>query len=152
MKQNKDWQITATHLITFLAICAALVVIIAQSTFYWQISFPLAAGDKKDAFNNPMPVYHDAGEMFGTVRLEPAGKTSLPKAKILVNGIEMGDFALGEVLIRVYENDIVKINVTAYGRDLTFYITRCSANLKLNSKTAIYSSGGWATLDKIAFK
>ena len=95
----------------------------------------------------------DAGGLFGNIKITADGGFSLAYAKVLVNGLAMGDFAEGEVLLRVYPWDAVSIDGRAYQRELTFHITSLSANISKDYVTTNpVTNGDIADVGIIVFK
>ena len=65
--------------------------------------------------------------VFGNITIASEERVSLGQAKLLINGAPQGDFSRGELTVRVYPDDFLEIDGTAYQRRLQFQITAFSA-------------------------
>jgi len=100
-----------------------------------------------------LPVVRDDEGLFGNIYIETEDLLSLPQAKLLINDKEAGDFSEGFILVRVYENDFVMIDVKAYAGDISFHIRRISSNINRESISSdIISRDGEAVIGNIKFK
>ncbi|MCL2677950.1 MAG: hypothetical protein FWE85_02730 [Clostridiales bacterium] len=93
------------------------------------------------------------GVVFANITIEAAGGQSLPEAKVLVNGKAAGNFAAGSLTVRVCAGDLVLLDTSAYNRDITFSVTRISANLRQdNLLLELTTEYGEGIIGRVAFK
>lgn len=149
----RDWQRAVTNGAVICLFLALLVVIYAQGSYYLELDLPLSAQRREESFDQPLPAIHDPGELFASIRLESPENLALPKAVVLINGLEAGNFANGTVSARVYSGDIVEIDTRAYGRELEFKLAGYSSNLDMSQiSQTIITQDGKALLGEIKFK
>ncbi|MEG1500350.1 MAG: hypothetical protein RR396_00155 [Clostridiales bacterium] len=148
------WQKRLGYFFIILAVLSLFLIILAQGTYYFGLVGPFSAGIKEESIPDAMPVQRDDTGLFGNILLETEDKVSLPKAYLLINGQKAGDLAQGELLTRVYPNDYLLIDASAYGRDLQFYLKNPSSNLKTDDLPAIITmdNNGKAVIGAMKFK
>ena len=71
----------------------------------------------------------DQGTQFANIVISSENKVSLDRAWLLVNGEVRGSFASGELLVRVYDGDILALDCRAYGRELRFTAEALSSSV-----------------------
>ena len=71
----------------------------------------------------------DQKTAFANVVVASENKVSLDRAYLLVNGEVRGSFASGELLVRVYDGDILALDCRAYGRVLRFTVEALSSSV-----------------------
>ncbi|MDO4733092.1 MAG: hypothetical protein Q4B50_06220, partial [Bacillota bacterium] len=60
--------------------------------------------------------------LFGNIRIESQEQVSLSRAFLLINGEQCGDFSQGQLSVRVYPGDVLRVDASAYLRELYFSI------------------------------
>jgi hypothetical protein len=100
-----------------------------------------------------LPVNYSEERLFANICLEVLDCASLPLGYVLINGRRAGDFGQKEVTIRVYENDLVEIDSSAYQPSIRFGVKHCSVNLDQSGWSQdLRSREGKAVLGLIKFK
>lgn len=130
-------------------LCLLLAVLLPP---LWGWDSPFAA-EPPPLLDLEIPVQQEAGLLFGNLQLKTADGLSLPAAKLLINDLEAGNFGASELLVRVYEGDILTLDGSAYGRQLTFFLTTVSTNIDQSGLPAqIITEGNRVELAPIAFR
>ena len=80
-------------------------------------------------FDTAVPVQQMDSGIFGNICFSSSDGISLAKAQLLVNGAVTGNFADGELIIRVYPGDIIDIDASAYKRQVVFTVDVISSNI-----------------------
>jgi hypothetical protein len=81
-------------------------------------------------WSNPSARVMDAeSSVFAHLTVELMDFSSLSKAKVLLNDVEIADFRNKKVTIKVYPGDTIKIDGTFYNRKLKFVISEISPNI-----------------------
>lgn len=83
-------------------------------------------------FDTAVPVQQIDNGLFGNISVSSSDGISLAKAQLLINGVVMGNFADGEVIVRVYPGDIIDIDGSAYKRQVSFMVNVISSNIDDN--------------------
>lgn len=145
----RDWKAKTDLYLKVLSIILFLALIASQTAAFLDAS-------KEDYFTSQeqaLPVARDDEGLFGNLYIESEDLLSLPRAKLLINDREAGNFSEGFILARVYENDFVMIDARAYAADIGFHIKRISSNIdRQNIASDIISRDGEAVIGKIKFK
>ncbi len=68
--------------------------------------------------------------------------SSLPKAKIMVNGQEKMDFSQNEIQLKIMAGDVVEIDSTSYNFPVEYNITKISDNLSFPERGTAYTANG----------
>ena len=71
----------------------------------------------------------DQGTEFANIVIRSENKVSLDRAYLLINGEVKGSLASGELLVRVYDGDILALDCRAYGRELRFTVEALSSSV-----------------------
>ena len=100
-----------------------------------------------------LPVNYSDERLFANICLEVLDCASLPQGYVLINGRRAGDFSKKEVTVRVYEDDLVEIDTSAYQPGIRFGVKHCSVNLDQSDwPQDLFSQEGKAVLGWIKFK
>ena len=81
----------------------------------------------------------DQGTEFANIVIASENKVSLDRAFLLVNGEVKGSFVSGELLVRVYDGDILALDCRAYGRELHFTVDALSSSVDERYLPAAFS-------------
>ena len=138
--KNKDMQRFAgvQRIIVFSLAIVALVVVAANF-------LPKADQETNGGvsiLDAAVDVRNEDSSLFGNIRITADDGLSLEYAQVLINGMPFGDFAEGEVLVRVYPGDVVSIDGSAYLRELGFHLTSVSSNISKDYVTTALSTNG----------
>ena len=87
-------------------------------------------------------VAEPAAGRFANVRVSTANGASLAQARLLVNGEPRGSFAVGTLLVRVYDGDILTLDCRAYGREVEFRVEVLSAGVERRYLPERFTCGG----------
>lgn len=68
--------------------------------------------------------------------------SSLPNAKVLVNGKEITDFTDREVQLKIMAGDVLEIDSTSYNFPVDYNITKVSDNLSFPEQGSTYTANG----------
>lgn len=146
---NSDWKAKTDLYLKILSILLFLALIASQTVSF--VDAPKESDQKIQ--EQTLPVSRDEEGLFGNLYIETEDSLSMPQAKLLINGLEAGDFSKGFLLARVYENDLVMIDVKAYAEDIGFHIKRISSNIdRQDIPSDIISRDGEAVIGNIKFK
>ena len=151
---EKSWQITGKILVAFLLIALgtgsfAQVTLLNNSL---NARFDLGSNWYGEAYNVKAVASAD-DQIWGNVVLELVDLTTLPEAKVLLNGRQVADFTDAAVTVRVANGDVLSVDTTAYELPITVRIKNVSSFIdvkELNEFTVITKE--IAPLGKILFK
>ena len=91
--------------------------------------------------------------LFGNITISSQEQLSLAKAVLSINGENCGDFSQGEVTVRVYPDDVLAVDASAYQRELSFYIVQVSPSIRRELlQENLYCCGDIREFGKIEFK
>lgn len=91
--------------------------------------------------------------IFGNVTIASQDRVSLALAVLYINGENCGDFSQGECTVRVYPQDVVTVDASAYQRELRFSITAISESINTSSLTKeVVCNGDARDFGRIEFK
>lgn len=68
--------------------------------------------------------------------------STLPQAKIIINGEEKNDFTKKEVQLKVMAGDVVEIDSRAYNFPIEYHIIKVSDNLSFPERSKSYTAYG----------
>jgi hypothetical protein len=122
----------AEKTLKLLAFCGVFLLTAIQILPYFGLSQPNVERRGMD-LDTSILVQEQKNGLFGNIHIYTENQVSLSEAYVEVNGIRAGNFAKGNLLLRVYDGDTVNINTTAYKRELVFYISLISANIDSDS-------------------
>lgn len=117
------------------ALGKALGFLLAGASLLFLLLYFGGSGRGEDAPETELTAYAAAVStpsedgIFGNVTIASEDRVSLGLAKLLVNGAPQGDFSQGELTVRVYPDDFLEIDGTAYRRRLQFQVTACSTSI-----------------------
>ena len=147
------WQRKLDIALIIFSLLALSLVLFAQTAFYFDFDNGLVAKRSEEYFTAELPTVREEYALFGNLELESAGGISLSKAVILINGQESGDFKDGDVLVRVYEDDVVTIDTSAYAREIEFGVSNYSRNIDIDKlNPTLISDNGKVDVGIISFK
>ncbi|MFW5984877.1 MAG: hypothetical protein ACOCQ1_01240 [Halanaerobiaceae bacterium] len=90
--------------------------------------------------------------LAGMVTIKVKQGTSLPRARLFINGKETDSFAAGEVDLRVQDGDLVLINTSNYEHEVEFIVQDSPQQLTTLKKGAIFQAeGDWVVLGVMKF-
>ncbi|MGI5892231.1 MAG: hypothetical protein ACOX7H_05805 [Bacillota bacterium] len=116
--------------LTVLAIALFALIFWVQASPYWGWSIPFSVAQRGESLDPAITAAIKDDTLFGNISISVKDNVSVPKAYLLVNGKEMGDFSSGSLLIRVYDGDKLEIDVSNYKHDIYFYIDHLSTNIE----------------------
>ena len=147
------WQKKVDISLIIFSITALVLVIVAQAGYYFDFENGLTAKRAEEYYKAELPAVREEYAIFGNIELMSKDEVSLAKAYVMINGQKSGNFKDGDVLIRVYEGDIVSIDTTAYDRKIEFYIRNYSKNINIDKLNQILeSSQGLVDVGTVSFK
>ena len=154
-KWQKIWRvtekITVGLVMSSVILCIAMQVIMTRDNLRGY--FDIAQSWNGTELDTTLPVVQDDTALFGNIVIEVPNFTTLPDAKVLVNGVESGSFKENQVTVRVYAGDVIEIDSSAYEKYITYAIVRASANINtkhLNEQVTV--KGGKANMGSVLFR
>lgn len=117
---------TLTVLVFGLLVC----VLLAQAAPYFGLEMPFSVKERGEEMASAKEAAEVDNGLFGTIVVALEDEVSLPKAYLLLNGEQCGNFAQGRLYVRVHEGDELVIDATSYQHDLLFVLERASANIE----------------------
>ena len=94
----------------------------------------------------------DSG-IFGNVTIASQDHVSLAMAIPYINGENCGDFSQGERTVRVYPQDVLTVDASAYQRELCFSILSMSESIDASQlATDVICNGDSQVFGRIEFK
>ena len=121
-------------------------IVLMFGLLLWQQGFLLKAGNQQGdlSFAPPLAVEEPVDGLFGSMTITLESYDSLVQAKVLVNGQAAAAFKQKEVTLRVYEGDVLAIDVSAYGQTCSFMISKLSGHIN-GSYLQMHLSGAGGT-------
>ena len=110
--------------ISFFAIIAALVFGLLQAERLRPVHAP-----ETEIYAVPVSARQRESGIFGNISIRSQDGVSLEQAFLIINGETCGDFATGELTVRVYPEDVLCIDASAYQRELRFSIQEASPSI-----------------------
>ena len=94
----------------------------------------------------------DSG-IFGNVTIASQDHVSLAMAILYINGENCGDFSQGERTVRVYPQDVLTVDASAYQRELCFSSLSMSESIDASQlATDVICNGDSQVFGRIEFK
>ena len=153
MTDNKTYYLEKFYKIqkAIIILMMSLFIVLIVSSI-WQNANP-SVNSNLSPLNTSIQANNDSSELFGNIELITENNLSLAYALVLINNEPIADFANGEVLIRVYPEDSITIDGSAYKKELSFELTAISSNIdKSYLKTMITTNGNSVDAGTIVFK
>lgn len=79
--------------------------------------------------SNSLAVTAQAGNDFGKLYISTDDDLQLGSAYVLINGERAGNFANGDVTVRVYPGDVVELDGSRYQRSIHFSVQALSSSI-----------------------
>lgn len=145
------WISAIGSILSFFAVAACLLFSFVQLELY----SPFSADESlpPEIYVSAVSSRQTESGLFGNITIESQEQVSLAMAVLFINGERCGDFSQGSLTVRVYPEDVLTVDASAYRRELSFFIVEASpsirAELLLNP---LCCNGDTQEFGKIQFK
>ncbi len=148
------WMHSVFGLIILLLLADIFALALLYLPSYLGLDSPLVQKSDLAAINQTQIVAtDDQNLLFGNIRIKTEDNLLLPKIIIYNNGLKVGNLGTGQLLLRVYENDVLTIDSRDYQRQIRLDINTLSSNIKENTlPKTLYLDGQKLDLAAIRFK
>lgn len=115
-------------LLAALVLAALAALLICQYWLYVDRSRAAVTwyGMEYDEAASAMPVSASNSGLYGSITLELTEHSRLEQAYVLINGVKAGNFSRSELVLRVFDGDVLELDVSAYNVPVRIRLQKAS--------------------------